>query len=204
MVNNTIESYYTIRSQVYNHVKNAGTYEKVGLAFLMACFTGIAAQIAIPLTWTPVPITLQTFAVLISGMLLGRKYGTLSQVLYLALGLVIPWYSGMTGGIATLLGTYCGYFIGFLVCAYFVGSISERYPQSRKFVGMTGTLLVANFLAIYIPGLIGLYLYFYLAQGTALTLTQVLVMGLVPFIIGDILKVLAGSAISQVFLPKDE
>ena len=185
MVNNTIESYYTIRSQVYNHVKNAGTYEKVGLAFLMACFTGIAAQIAIPLTWTPVPITLQTFAVLISGMLLGRKYGTLSQVLYLALGLVIPWYSGMTGGIATLLGTNCGYFIGFLVCAYFVGSIS-------------------NFLAIYIPGLIGLYLYFYLAQGTALTLTQVLVMGLVPFIIGDILKVLAGSAISQVFLPKDE
>lgn len=170
----------------------------------MAGFTGIMAQIAIPLPFTPVPVTLQTFAVLISGMLLGKKYGVLSQVFYVGLGLVIPWYSGMVGGLSVFLGSNCGYFIGFIICAYFVGYISENYPNSRNFSRMTGTLLVANFITIYIPGLIGLYAAFLFGQGVSLSFTEVLMMGLVPFIAGDIIKVLVGSSISKVFLPKNE
>ncbi|MGN1362442.1 MAG: biotin transporter BioY [Methanobrevibacter sp.] len=203
-MNNNMDVYYQKRSNIYNHVKNANTYEKIALAFLMACFTGIMAQIAIPLPFTPVPITLQTFAVLIAGLLLGKKYGALSQIFYIGLGLVIPWYSGMVGGLSVLLGSTCGYFLGFLLCAYFVGYISEKYPQSRNFTKMTGVLIVANFIVIYIPGLIGLYAAFLFGKGVSLSLIQILTMGLFPFIVGDILKVLAGSAISKAMLPKNE
>ncbi|OWT33265.1 biotin transporter BioY [Methanobrevibacter sp. 87.7] len=201
---NNIDSYYQKRSDIYNHVKNANTYEKIALAFLMACFTGIMAQIAIPLPFTPVPITFQTFAVLIAGLFLGKKYGLLSQIFYVGLGLVIPWYSGMVGGLSVLLGSTCGYFIGFIICAYFVGYISEKYPESRNFRKMTVVLLIANFVTIYVPGLLGLYAAFLFGKGVSLSLVQVLTMGLVPFIIGDIIKVLAGSSISKILLPKNE
>ena len=59
----------------------------------------------IPLPWTPVPITAQTFAVLCSGLFLGKKYGCLSQILYIVLGVAfIPWFGGMTGGLDIFLG----------------------------------------------------------------------------------------------------
>ncbi|WP_461462614.1 biotin transporter BioY [Methanobrevibacter sp.] len=202
-MNTHMEAYYQKRSDIYNHVRNASTYEKIAYSFLMACFTGIAAQIVIPLSWTPVPITLQSFAVMTAGIVLGRKYGVLSMILYCLLGLVIPWYSGMTGGLSVLMGATGGYFLGFIICAYFVGSISDKFPKSRKFIGMTGTLLIANFAAIYIPGLATLYLTMS-SQGVSLSLSQLLMMGLVPFIFGDILKVLASSTFSKLVMPKEE
>ena len=131
-MNTNMEAYYEKRSDIYNHVRNAGTYEKIAYAFLMACFTGLAAQIVIPLSWTPVPITLQGFAVMSAGILLGRKYGALSMILYALLGIVIPWYGGMTGGLSVLMGSTCGYFIGFIICAYFVGSVSDCQNISQK------------------------------------------------------------------------
>ena len=82
----------------------------------MACITGLMAQIVIPLPWTPVPITAQTFAVLCSGLFLGKKYGCLSQILYVVLGVAfIPWFGGMTGGLEIFLGSTCGFFIGFII-----------------------------------------------------------------------------------------
>lgn len=202
-MNTTMEAYYQKRSTLYNYVRNGNTYEKIIYAFLMACFTGIAAQIVIPLSWTPVPITLQSFAVMTAGIILGRKYGTLSMILYCLLGIFIPWYSGMTGGLSVLIGSNAGYFLGFIICAYFVGTISDKIPKSRKFLGMSGTLLIANFILIYIPGLTVLYLAMY-TQGISLSLIQLLMMGLIPFIFGDILKVLASSALSKIVMPKDQ
>lgn len=202
-MNTSMEAYYQKRSTLYNHVRNGNTYEKIIYAFLMACFTGIAAQIVIPLSWTPVPITLQSFAVMTAGIILGRKYGTLSMILYCLLGIFIPWYSGMTGGLSVLIGSNAGYFLGFIICAYFVGTISDKIPKSRKFLGMSGTLLIANFILIYIPGLTVLYLAMY-TQGISLSLIQLLMMGLIPFIFGDILKVLASSALSKIVMPKDQ
>ncbi len=202
-MNTTMEAYYQKRSTLYNYVRNGNTYEKIIYAFLMACFTGIAAQIVIPLSWTPVPITLQSFAVMTAGIILGRKYGTLSMILYCLLGIFIPWYSGMTGGLSVLIGSNAGYFLGFIICAYFVGTISDKIPKSRKFLGMSGTLLIANFILIYIPGLAVLYLAMY-TQGISLSLIQLLMMGFIPFIFGDILKVLASSALSKIVMPKDQ
>ena len=81
-MNINIDSYYSTRKNVFERIQDASTTTKVLMSVLMACFTGIMAQIIIPLPWTPVPITAQTFAVLCSGLFLGKKYGCLSQILW--------------------------------------------------------------------------------------------------------------------------
>lgn len=203
-MNTTIENYYVARKNIFERFQESSTATKVMMSFLMACITGLMAQIIIPLPWTPVPITAQTFAVLCSGLFLGKKYGCLSQVLYVVLGIAfVPWFGGMTGGIEIFLGSTAGYFIGFIIAAYFIGYISEKYANSRNFTKMAAVIGVANFALIYIPGLLGLALWAYLTQGTVLGITDLLLMGLVPFIFGDIVKILGAAGVSKVFLPKE-
>ena len=203
-MNINIDSYYSTRKNVFERVQDASTTTKILMSLIMACITGILAQIIIPLPWTPVPITAQTFAVLCSGLFLGKKYGALSQIFYIVLGIAfIPWFGGMTGGIDTFLGSTCGFFIGFVIASYFVGLITEKYSKARNFTRMAVTIGIANFALIYIPGLIGLALWFNLTQGNAIGIADLLLMGLIPFIAGDIVKILGAAGISKVFLPKD-
>lgn len=203
-MNINIDNYYVARKDVFVRFQESSTVTKIVMSFLMACITGLMAQIIIPLPWTPVPITAQTFAVLCSGLFLGKKYGVLSQVIYIVLGIAfVPWFGGMTGGLDIVLGSTCGYFIGFLLAAYFIGSISEKYAKSRKFTSMLAVIGIANFALIYIPGLIGLAIWFYLTQGTVLGIVDILVMGLIPFVLGDIVKIIGTASVSKVFLPKD-
>ena len=199
-----MDNYYSTRKNVFERIQDASTATKLLMSLMMACFTGIMAQIIIPLPWTPVPITAQTFSVLCSGLFLGKKYGCLSQILYVVLGVAfIPWFGGMTGGLETLLGSTGGFLIGFIIASYFVGFITEKYAKARSFTRMAVVIGVANFALIYIPGLAGLALWFYFAQGTTLGVVDLLMMGLVPFIAGDIVKVLGAAAVSKAFLPKD-
>ena len=203
-MNINVDSYYTTRKNIFERFQESSTVTKVAMSFMMACITGLMAQIVIPLPWTPVPITAQTFAVLCSGLFLGKKYGCLSQILYVALGIAfIPWFGGMTGGLEVLLGSTGGYMIGFILAAYFVGAISEKYSDARNFTKMIGVIGIANFALIYIPGLIGLAVWFYVVQGSVLSITDVLLMGLVPFIFGDIIKIIGTAGVSKIFLPKD-
>jgi biotin transport system substrate-specific component len=203
-LNTTIENYYVARKNIFERFQESSTATKVMMSFLMACITGLMAQIIIPLPWTPVPITAQTFAVLCSGLFLGKKYGCLSQILYVVLGIAfVPWFGGMTGGIEVFLGSTAGYLIGFIIAAYFIGYISEKYANSRNFTKMAAVIGVANFALIYIPGLLGLALWAYLTQGTVLGIMDLLLMGLVPFIFGDIVKILGAAGVSKVFLPKE-
>ena len=203
-MNINMDNYYIARKNTFERIQNASTTTKILLSLMMACLTGIMAQIIIPLPWTPVPITAQTFAVLTSGLILGKKYGCLSQILYITLGIAfIPWFGGMTGGIETFLGSTWGFFIGFIIASYFIGAISEKYIETRSFTKMTAIIGIANFVLIYIPGLAGLSLWLSLTQGTTVGIVELLMMGLVPFIIGDIVKILGAASISKVFLPKD-
>ena len=202
-MNISMDNYYTTRKNVFERIQDANTATKILMSFMMACFTGIMAQIIIPLPWTPVPITAQTFAVLCSGLFLGRKYGVLSQVIYIALGVAfIPWFGGMTGGLEVLLGSTGGFMIGFIIASYFVGMISEKYAEARSFRKMALTIGIANFALIYIPGLAGLALFLSM-QGTPVGIYDLLMMGLVPFIAGDIVKILGAASVSKVFLPKE-
>ncbi len=202
-MNININSYYQKRENIFNSIQESTVVTKTILAFLMACLTGILAQIIIPLPFTPVPITGQTFAVLIAGLILGKKYGVLSQVIYIGLGAtLIPWYGGMSGGFEILFGSTFGYFVGFLLAAYFIGAISEKYVNLRKFWKMCAIIGIANFFLIYVPGLIGLEAFTYINTGIVLAPIDLIIMGLVPFIIGDIVKIIGASAFSKVFLPK--
>ncbi len=202
-MNISIDNYYSTRKNVFERIQDASTATKLLMSLLMACFTGIMAQIIIPLPWTPVPITAQTFAVLCSGLFLGKKYGCLSQILYIVLGVAfIPWFGGMTGGLDIFLGSTFGFFIGFVIASYFIGYITEKYTEARSFTKMVAVIGVANFALIYIPGLAFLALWMSL-QGATFTVVDILMMGLVPFIAGDIVKILGAASVSKVFLPKD-
>ena len=203
-MNINIDNYYATRKTVFERFDESSTATKIVLSFLMACITGLMAQIIIPLPWTPVPITAQTLAVLCSGLFLGKKYGCLSQIMYIVLGIAfIPWFGGMTGGLDIVLGSTGGYFIGFIIASYFIGYITENYAKARNFTRMFAVIGVANFALIYIPGLIGLALWAYLTQGVTLGVVDLLLMGLVPFIFGDIVKIAATAGLSKTFLPKD-
>lgn len=203
-MNTTIEKYYVARKNTFERFQDSTTATKVIMSFLMACITGLLAQIIIPLPWTPVPITGQTFAVLCSGLFLGKRYGCLSQIMYVIFGIAfIPWFGGMTGGIDILLGSTGGYLVGFIIASYFIGYITEKYADARNFTKMALVIGVGNFALIYIPGLLGLALWIYLAQGSAVGIVDLLMMGLVPFIFGDIVKITASAGLSKVFLPKE-
>ena len=202
-MNINIDSYYSTRKNIFERIQSASTATKILLSFMMACFTGIMAQIIIPLPWTPVPITAQTFAVLCSGWFLGKKYGCLSQILYIVLGIAfIPWFGGMTGGLDVFLGSTGGFLIGFVIASYFIGAITEKYAKARNFTRMALVIGIANFGLIYIPGLAGLAL-FLSSQGMTFGIVDLLMMGLIPFIVGDIVKILAAAGVSKVFLPKE-
>ena len=108
----------------------------------------------------------------------------------------------MTGGIEVLLGSNIGFLVGFVIASYFVGFISEKYASSRSFTKMVAVISVANFALIYIPGLLGLALWLNM-QGSAVGIFDLLMMGLIPFIIGDIVKIIGAASVSKAFLPKN-
>ena len=202
-MNINIDLYYQKRENLFNRIQNATNVEKLAMAFLMACLTGLLAQIVLPLPWTPVPITGQTFGVLIAGLFLGKKFGVLSQVIYILGGILgIAWFGEMTSGLSVFLGSTFGYFIGFIFAAAFIGHFAEKYAQSRKFKKMSILLLIANFGCIYIPGLIGLGVWMYFVQGAFPDIITLIMMGLAPFIIGDLFKIWGVAALSKAVLPK--
>lgn len=177
--------------------------KKLVLAFGMACLTGLVAQVRFYLPWTPVPITGQTFAVLLAGVLLGRWWGGTSMAIYAGLGAIgLPWFAGWTGGIGIIAGPTGGYIIGFILAALFLGHFTDKYIRSRSFFSMLGLMLFANFVLIHIPGLIQLHFWLSLVKGEAVTLSQLLMMGTIPFIAGDVTKAITAAAIARGITPK--
>lgn len=181
----------------------ATTWQKFFLALAMAGLTGLASQIWIALPFTPVPVTGQTFAVLLSGILLGGRFGALSQILYVAIGgLGVPWFSGLTGGLAVLAGPTSGYFLGFVMTAFIIGLVAERHSEIKKIHLLFPFLLACNFVFIFLPGLVGLAFWFGLLQGQWPTLNQILLMGFYPFIPGAIFKTALAAGLACRILPK--
>ena len=144
-----------------------------------AAFVGLAAQISIPLPFTPVPVTGQTFAVLLAGAALGSMRGVLSMLLYaVAGGLGMPWFAGGASGFGA---PSMGYVVGFVLAAFVVGRLAER--GFTRTPARTAVAMVVGNLVIYAVGLVWLKY----ALGTDWVKTASL--GLTPFLIGDALKV---------------
>jgi len=177
--------------------------KKLALAFGMAALTGLLAQARIPLPWSPVPLTGQTFGSLLAGVLLGTWWGGVSMMLYAGLGAAgVPWFQGMNGGVAYMAGPTGGYIIGFIFAALFLGYFTDKYIRARSFTVMLGLMLFASFVLIYGPGLLQLNLWLANVKGQAVTFGQLLAMGAIPFIAGDAIKAVIAALIARGITPK--
>ncbi|HEY3215038.1 MAG TPA: biotin transporter BioY [Candidatus Eisenbacteria bacterium] len=149
------------------------------LATAASLLTAMAARIVVPLPWTPVPLTGQTFAVLLSGAVLGVRRGFLAQSIYLTEGtLGLPVFAGGAAGWATFAGPTGGYLAAFPFAAALTGMLAER-GWDRRFPSMLGAMLAGSSV-IFAGGLLGLSR-FVPAPG-------LLAAGLLPFIPGDLVK----------------
>ena len=160
------------------------------LVISAAALTALAAQWRIDLPFTPVPITGQTFAVLLTGAALGMTLGAAGQVLYVGLGILgAPVFADASGGwdlergLATITGATAGYLFGFIVAAGLVGYMAER-RQDRTFPTMFTAFLLGS-AVIYLFGVIGLMI------TLDMSLNEAIVAGLVPFLVGDLIKAAA-------------
>jgi biotin transport system substrate-specific component len=154
-----------------------------------ATIMALSAQVSIPLPFTPVPITGQTFAVVLVGSSLGAVLGFSSVLLYWLVGIAgAPVYAQQTGGWETFMGPTGGYIIGFMLAALVTGLLAER-RWDRRFRSALSAMLMGNVL-IYLCGLP------WLAAEIDTNLEQTLEAGLYPFVIGDVLKLyLAGALV---------
>ena len=170
---------------------------KLGLALAMACLTGLMAQIRIYLPFSPVPITGQVFAVLLSGVICGGIFGSLSQIIYIGLGIAgIPWFaaSSLSSGYLLACPT-AGYLIGFVIAPMIIGGNSDRYIGARTFFSQF-KLMVLGIVVIYIPGAT------VLALVMKFTFLQALLKGVIPFIIFDLFKAVLAASASSAILPR--
>jgi biotin transport system substrate-specific component len=177
-------------------------YQKVILAVSFTCLTGLLAQVRFYLPWSPVPLTGQTFAVLLSAIVLGKWWGGISQSIYLSVGIAgVPWFAGMNGGFAYFAGPTGGYLIGFVLAAFFIGYFVDRYIKSRKYWTMFALMLFANFGIVFGLGLIQLYGWLSFT-GASIDIWGLLLMGLIPFIIGDTIKIAIAAGVATSITPK--
>ncbi len=159
-----------------------------GLVIGGAALTGLAAQISFTIpSISPVPYTLQTFAVLLVGASFGAARGALSMALYLLAGLAgVPWFAAQASGYDVAKATM-GYLVGFIIAAAVVGYLSSR-GNDRRFLSSTAEMFLGSLIiyAIGVPVLMSV-LNVDLATG--------LEYGLYPFVITDTLKVLAAAGL---------
>lgn len=148
--------------------------------------TAIGSWIVLPLPFTPVPITLQTFFVLLSGAFLGHQRGAISQLVYLGYGLIgLPVYSAGQGGAWVLFGPTGGYLLAFPVAAYLTGLMTSR---DRNFYVNLGGFFIGS-----IPILLFGTLQLKILSGS--TFQEALTLGFFPFFAGDFLKSCFGAMV---------
>src|SRR5882762_8773777 len=157
----------------------------VSLVFVFSLLTALAAQIAIPIG--PVPITAQTFAVLLTGALLGSRLGAMAMIVYLLEGASgLPFFYGGHGGITHLLGPTGGYLVAFPAAAFVTGAFAENGWDKRF-----PTAVVAMAVGSIVILLAGLAWFSVLMQTSPIVAFQV---SFLKFIPGDIIKILLAAA----------
>ena len=157
--------------------------------------TWFGAYIYIPLRQTPVPITMQTLFVFLSGAILGRKLGVLSQVLYIALGAVgMPFFASGSFGILHLFGPTGGYIAGFVVANYIIGKMLSR---SDSYISIMAAFSAAAFV-IFILGSS------WLAFGLGFGIERAIYLGVLPFIPGCVLKIIIAGIITKTCIKRSK
>jgi biotin transport system substrate-specific component len=173
----------------FDSARPGGKKRSVTMPFiaLMAAVMCVVGPISIPLPVTAVPITFMVFIIYFTVYLLGMKAGMLSYVIYLLLGLAgLPVFSGFTGGVSKIAGPTGGYLLGFLILILICGVFAEKFRGNMKFyiVGMTLGLAAA-----YAAGTA------WLAWQSNLSFEAALFAGVIPFLPGDAIKIVAAALI---------
>jgi biotin transport system substrate-specific component len=160
----------------------------IGLVVAGAILIFLTAKVAVPLPGTPVPVTLQTFGVLVVGGALGFRRGGVAALLYVLLGVVgLPFFAEGKGGLSVVLGTNGGYLIGFIVAAALVGRLAEL-GWDRRIGGALGATALGT-AVIYAIGVPWLAVTAHVSVGEAIKL------GMLPFLALDIVKLVAAAAV---------
>jgi biotin transport system substrate-specific component len=170
------------RELTFSRTANAA----IGVVFFVLA-TAFGAYVRIPLPGTPVPMTLQTLFVALSGAVLGKRFGPLSQVSYILLGVMgLPVFQGYGSGAAHLFGPTGGYLIGFTAASYIVGIMlgNGSYPAAR-----IAFAFAAGIVALYGAGIAWLMTLYRISLHDAVTI------GLIPFLAAEVIKIFAAALI---------
>jgi len=162
------------------------TTRTVSIVIAFSLFNALAAQIAIPVG--PVPITMQTFAVTLTGALLGSRLGALALAAYLIEGTVgLPFFAGGRGGIGVLLGPTAGYLVTFPAAAYVTGAFAE-HGWDRRFLTAVAAMAIGS-AVILLGG------WAWLMTAMKATPSGAFKLGVAPFLLGDVVKILLAAAV---------
>ena len=155
------------------------------LCAVFAAVIAICAQLIIPIQ--PVPISLANFGILLAGGFLGRKYGTISVLIYILLGSIgLPIFAMGKSGISVLVGPNGGFIIGYITTAFITGVVTEKY-MDKKYI-----IFVGMFMSVLTCYLCGISWFIFLTQ---MEVWQAMTICVFPFILGDIVKVFAAGGL---------
>ena len=167
--------------------------EQAGAVLFVTVLTAIAAQISVPLPFTPVPFTFQPMVVLVGAAALGSRLGMSSQVLYLALGIAgLPLFAAsplLPQGAARLLGPTGGYLMSYPFAAFVAGFLAERGFDRRYPTALLA--MICGLAVIFAGGLLWLTI----ASRPGGGFSAALAAGFLPFIVPDLLKLLVAAAV---------
>ena len=179
------------KKEMKTETQNDSNLKPLVFSALFAALTAAVSPFKIPLGFTPVSITLQTLVVLMSGAMLGPYYGALAMILYVVVGVLgLPVFAGGGSGIGAILGPTGGYLISYFIAAFAIGKVVQMRKEPKyidyAIAMVSGTLIIyllgAGWAMVVLP---------------ELTLAAVLIGWVLPFIIGDTIKLLAAAYIAK-------
>ena len=170
-----------------------GTSKKIVFTALFAALTAVCGFISIPVPGTPIPIVLQNMLVVLTGLMLGPVWGVAATVLFLAAGaLGLPVFSGGTGGVARLIGPTGGFLYGYALATLAAGLIAQRPKYGVRTPVLRLVLAtVLGFVVMYIPGVL------HFMRVMDKTFSQTMTLCVVPYIPGDIVKMVVAVLLSS-------
>jgi biotin transport system substrate-specific component len=175
------------------------------LSAFFAILTAVGGLLSIPMP--PIPFTLQVFFVLMSGLLLGPKYGPLSQILYIAMGLIgLPVFAGGRGGLQHVLSPSFGFLIGFVAASWLAGFLvfgkgtkRDAKPGSRLLFYVLVCVAASAFM--YVVALPCFYFNMKYVMNTPIGFVRMFEVAMIPFLIPDLIKAGAAGALASQTIP---
>jgi biotin transport system substrate-specific component len=171
------------------------------LTSFFAVLTGVGAYLTIPMF--PVPFTMQTFVVLMSGLLLGPKYGPLSQALYVAIGLLgLPVFAGGSGGLNVIFSPTFGFLVGYIPMSWIAGFWGARIGAGEKDAARRcSAVSLAAAAALYVFALPCFYLNMNYVTGIKMEFSRAVQVAFLPFVLPDAIMAVAAGWLASRTIP---